>query len=232
MHAGKRKAPSIKVGEYERQVLALMGYLEAYDGARTQETRDGVLTRAWRQLWATPQWFVDGLAVLVQRAVTLDLCAEARTAKAAWFFGPGSDLMVHRPGQEPHQAVDAFDVGPWRTWLGPSEAAWCNPPFADAARWVEHLLTEADAGGFRCLMVGPGAVDRPWFAALARHDRAHMTLLEGERLRFEPPPGVEPSSPAGGAVVWAIGWAVPPLPPVLTLTEIRNAARRLAVRGE
>lgn len=229
MKKSTRKLPCVQVGDYERQVMALMGY--DWDTAKTEDQRASVLTRAWRQLWATPQWFVDGLSVLAQVSVTLDLCAEARTAKAPWWFGPGSPLIVHAPGEMPRPALDAFEAESWRGRLTAGEAAWCNPPFALATRWVERLLWEADLG-LHALMVTPASTDRPWFAALARHDRAHMTLIEGERLRFLPPPGVQASSPAGGVVVWTLGWSVPRLPPVLTLTEIRNAAQRLRQRGE
>lgn len=227
MHAGKRKAPCIKVGDYERSILDLLGFLVAYDAAKNEEARGKVLTRAWRQLWATPQWFVDGLAELAGVSFDLDLCAEAATAKAPLWFGPGSPVMIHGPGEEIRPAVDAFEAMPWRYYLGGSHtAAWFNPPFLQMQRWVNGILGETCGRMWRAIGVSPSSTDRPWFGQLLRHHRTHMTTVEGERLRFEPPPGVKPSSPGGGVVVWSVGFDASPFGAVLTLAEVREAADR------
>ena len=76
-----------------------------------------------RQKWTTPDWLVREAEQLVGRVVELDACAEATSAKAWRWYGPGSDL-----------GEDGL-AGEWDASL-----TWVNPPYSNIAPWVTKAL--------------------------------------------------------------------------------------------
>lgn len=174
----------IHVGHYQRQILRTLGMLPAYDAAEDDDERAKLMEIAQRQLWATPQWFVDGLCATLGLYIGLDVCAEASTAKCFRWLGPGS------------MTPDALVVD-WHEYLDNDDVAFCNPPFRFAQPFVEKILRDR----VPTILITPGNVGAEWFGLL--HEAAvEMLPIVGPRLAFEPPPGIKASSPGGGTLVW------------------------------
>ena len=64
--------------EYQYQILDVLGLREAFDKIDPErvDARASVWNKAQRQLWATPQSFVGGVAAIADLKITVDLCAE------------------------------------------------------------------------------------------------------------------------------------------------------------
>ena len=194
----------IEVDEYVLGILKLLGLYGKY---LASDDPHKVLRAAWRQLWATPREFVQGLAVLGDFNFTLDLCAEAHTAKCSRYLGPGSDI-----------AEDAFDVV-WGTLLQGGHG-WCNMPFNSIPRWVEGMMATGQH-----VMIAPDRTDQEWWHTLKRSSNCHETFVRG-RPKFIPPAGVKDSGPAGGVAVWVIGHHERRLDECLDLAEILRVGRQ------
>ena len=65
----------------------------------------------------------------------------------------------------------------------------------------------------------PAATEQAWFGELLTHERAHLHVLQG-RLAFEPPSGVQVSSPRGAVVLWSLNVDKPLLPQHLVVQEV------------
>lgn len=143
--------------------------------------------------WSTPSALTRGLVALTGVELGLDVCAEAWSAKAPVWWGPGS------PHGEDGLAQD------WRFWF--DAARWCNPPYATIDPWVARAiaLEAAPAPGY---LLVPARTDRRWWHALdaaAERGRAWVTWIGG-RIEFSPPPGVVAKNRApGGVVLWQVG---------------------------
>jgi hypothetical protein len=146
--------------------------------------------------WATPWWFVRRVEALLQVAFTLDVCCHPRTAKAPRYF-------------------TAEDDGLLQLWEG---TVWCNPPFSKGgsewnghqgiAAWAMKARHEADAGRGRTCILAPADVRPDNVRALATRD-AYVSVAD--RVPFDPPPGIEPSTPAFGIALHLFGeWPNPP----------------------
>lgn len=173
--------------------------------------------RKARQFWATPWWVVRGVEELSGYRITLDVCAELSTAKAPVWFGPMS-----------MNGADGLTAG-WARFVGSGDAAWCNPPYNDLMSWVRRAITMAGFG-LRTFMLIPYRSDRPYVASLLDYHSAHLTNLWGDkvkdgRIAFEPPPGVEASTPMGGVVLWQVGGSRR-LPLTLRTSELKAAGER------
>jgi phage N-6-adenine-methyltransferase len=145
-----------------------------------------------RQTWATPWHLIDALNRVARRGRTIDLdvCAEAWSAKAPRWYGPGSTL-----------AQDGLHAD----WSAHGTTAWCNPPYALIDPWISKALEQADRGVVVRLLVPP-RTDRSWYHLLVEHldDWAHRTVLE-RRVAFTPPDGVRASSAPGPVELWTVG---------------------------
>jgi phage N-6-adenine-methyltransferase len=179
---------------YTLLVMRLLGLLDKYEAAKDDDERTKVLNMAWRQLWATPREFVQGLAILGNFNFTLDLCAEAHTAKCSRYLGPGSDI-----------AEDAFSVD-WGDLLNGGHG-WCNMPFANVSGWVDGMV--GATGEY--VMIAPDRTDQAWWHLLKHSSFCHETFVRG-RPKFIPPAGVKSSGPAGGVAIWVIGHSKRRLP--------------------
>ena len=148
--------------------------------------------RTSRQTWATPRVLVEAIDALASppAPVDLDVCAEAWSAKATRYLGPGSTL-----------GLDGL-AAPWSEHS--LSAAWCNPPFNAIAPWVEKAILELGRG-VRVRLLVPPRTDCGWYHRLVEGEGewAHRSVL-GRRVAFEPPEGVVASSPPGPVELWTL----------------------------
>ncbi len=140
-----------------------------------------------RQKWTTPWWLVQEAELLVGRNVRLDACAEAASAKALRWYGPGSEL-----------GEDGLS-GEWDTSL-----TWCNPPYADIGPWVAKALAHTGRNPeAKVLLLVPPRTDQEWWHYLMESGARMMSIRP--RVCFEEPDGVKASSPSFPVVLWEIG---------------------------
>lgn len=204
-------AKRIRPRRVSKGMLRLLELDDAWAAAKDAKARSKVEDTAQRQLWGTPADFVRGLEVLSGRTVTLDVCAEARTAKAKRYFGPKSPLGLE----------DALRAPSWAPYTAPDDFGHWNPDWRRKPVWVDKVMQE----GLPSWGIVPGATDQLWFGDLSAVACAHLTVLTG-RLAFLPPPGVTESAPRTGVVVWAVNVSKPILPPTLRTEEVREIGRR------
>ena len=175
--------------------------------------------------WATPPAFVVGLGLISRLpgceafpgfVPDLDVCAEAWSAKAPRWYGPGG------------ARENAFE-GPW----DPDLEKWNNPPFSLIDPWTDEGLVTAERGGRGCtLHLVPARVDRPWYHRLdeaAERGIAWRTLVEG-RVEFVPPAGVKGGNVGGGIELWQTGGRSRRLPRRLVREQVEELGR-LQLRG-
>jgi hypothetical protein len=152
--------------------------------------------------WATPRPFAAAaLEALRLPAIALDLAAEASTALAPRWYGPGGER------------ADALDG---RVWDAPGGTRWCNPPYSRQCRtcpdgvwrrkgerpgcaalghasttidqWVEELCehgNDREAQVSPIVALVPANTDTGWWAA-AMASAAEVWFVTG-RLRFLAP---------------------------------------------
>ena len=190
---------------YNRSLLHLLGLLGAWEKAPDDKARAEVWNKAQRQLWATPQAFVNGLSFLSGTPVMLDVCAEEDTAKAPKWFGVSSEH-----GEDGLHALKQA-----RRLVLPGGALWCNPPFIHKGNWADALSDGED----RAFLNVPPSTDQHWFGDLHQNGRAWLSVIQG-RMPYIPPEGVKSGSPNGPTVVWAINFDYRPLPPVLNWRDV------------
>lgn len=120
-----------------------------------------------KQDYETPEDFLDAVKCLLGiQQFSIDLAASAENAKADRFYGVAENALVC----------------PWTPFCSFTDQwAWCNPPFAQIAPWVEKASHEADAGG-QIAMLLPAAVGANWYRDWV-HKRAQVLALNG-RLTF------------------------------------------------
>lgn len=151
-----------------------------------------------RQKWSTPWWLVREAEHLVGKIVGLDACAEAASAKAPRWYGPGSVL-----------GEDGL-AGEWDASL-----TWVNPPYSSIGPWVAkalaHTYGHLDA---KVLLLVPPRTEQEWWHDLVESGARMMSIRP--RVCFEEPDGVKASSPSFPVVLWEIGGTQKRLP--LTLS--------------
>lgn len=155
-----------------------------------------------RDCWRTPQWLVDRLDA--RWGFGLDAAATADSAITT----PSRGRLFHLG---PDVALDALDLRThggvglhWR-WCEASVAApvFCNPPYSQTGggltAWVDAFIREGQQVPVVAIL--PDTPSCRWWRK-AFETAAEVTLFDS-RVRFDPPEGVKPSSPAGGVVVFA-----------------------------
>ncbi len=85
--------------------------------------------------------------------------------------------------------------------LGGSGLVFCNPPWSDAAAWVDKAIEEWMVNGVRTCMLLPASTDTEWFQILFRS--AAVILLRG-RVAYETADN-QPSRPDRGSIVAVVG---------------------------
>jgi ParB-like chromosome segregation protein Spo0J len=121
-----------------------------------------------RSRWVTPAWLAAAVAERIGRdGWDLDLCAEAETAKAPTWWGPGSPwgscgLAAELPG-------DFVTTSGLPPRLAP--AAWCNPPWDRAAEWLDRVVALHRVIPWATFCV-PSRTEQPWWHELEAAERA------------------------------------------------------------
>jgi phage N-6-adenine-methyltransferase len=143
-----------------------------------------------RDTWATPQWLVDRL----RARWGFDLDAAA-TRRSRIIDGSGEWIGPDHPDVDRRDALTAEWCHMW--------AAFVNPPFSKScgglSRWVEAFIRESKRAPVVAVL--PDTPSCKWFRR-AWDTAAEVTLFDG-RVAFDPPVGVQSSSPRGGVVVFA-----------------------------
>lgn len=217
--------------KYQYQILDLLDLRFAWDrklaefeaGKAEAHELAKIWDKAQRQLWATPQSFVDGLAAIADLQITVDLCAEAHTAKAPIWFGPGSPICEDSIGRF-DDGLGGYGYRFWHHLVEVEDVLFCNPDFLRKSLWTKGMRRDEAIRGF--LNVPPDT-DQGWFGDLHEDPRCHLTVLEG-RLRYEPPEGIKATSPNGGTVVWQVNFDAPVLPPRLDWREVCEIGKAVA----
>lgn len=117
--------------------------------------------------WMTPNALFDALHA--EFGFTLDAAADADTARCARWLGPGSEHP------------DALEVDAW----APGEAVWCNPPYLDTGRWLEHAAAQTAFGSTVVVLVF-ASTENLWFHEVALRRAAEVRFVKG-RLSFLDP---------------------------------------------
>jgi phage N-6-adenine-methyltransferase len=87
------------------------------------------------------------------------------------------------------------------SWSG--ERIFCNPPFSLKAEFAAKAARrEAEV----CVMILPATVEQRWFHEHAI-GKAQRLLIPRRRIKFDPPPSVEDSSPRFASLI--VAWYPP-----------------------
>lgn len=119
-----------------------------------------------KDLAQTPWWFIESAQSYFREQFSLDVCAQAATAKCDNYFSLES-------------GKDALEL-PW-CWFN-----WCNPPFSDITPWIEKAALEADLGN-QTVMIFPDTPETEYSRLAALH--ADTLIRMPFRLKFLRPDG-------------------------------------------
>lgn len=119
--------------------------------------------------WRTPDWLFRALDA--EFAFDCDAAADATNTKTKAFIDQISGYHLH---PDPPQGTRFF----------------CNPPFSDILPFVKRAL----AGSCLWVFILPVRTRTEWFEMLRLSPRVEFRWYR-RRIEFDPPPGVEPSSP-------------------------------------
>lgn len=130
-----------------------------------------------RDCWRTPRQLFDALNKRYRFEV--DAAADASNALLPSYYTRDCDTLG---------------------WLKTTLArAYVNPPYSDIAPWTEACYRRcAWLGAFSALLLPANRTQMSWWHDYAM--RGELWFFKG-RIAFEPPPGVEPSSPRGNSVL-------------------------------
>ncbi len=119
-----------------------------------------------RDLWRTPAALA---AYFVKKyALKIDVASSAENKVCDLYYDEKSNGLI-----------SAWD-----------ENAWCNPPYSNIIPWCEKAL----ASPHITVLLLPMRTASPWFRLLTGDPRVSWHAFKG-RVKFEPPRGVEESSP-------------------------------------
>lgn len=159
---------------------------------------DQVWGVATRDRWRTPRTLVEGVAKLLGGPFDLDAFAEESAHHAPRYLTAKDDALSC-------------------SW-GDFKRAWANPPFADVGERTKVAIVsccglKAEEGRLVALLLPFTASSNADGHADLADCLADCRIDIAERIRFEPPPGIMPSSPNQTPHrVWIFGHA-PHLPP-------------------
>lgn len=129
---------------------------------------------AQRDDWNTPLWLFNLLHRLYH--FTIDAAASDKSHLLTKYWTEREDGLS-------------------QSWKG--ERVFCNPPFSQKAAWAKKAAErEADVA----VLLLPATVDQKWFHRYVLGNGAEVIVPEG-RIKFEPPPGVNASSPRFATIV-------------------------------
>lgn len=105
---------------------------------------------------------------------TVDVCAEAHNTKCPRYFSPEIDGLK-------------------QDWSG--EVCWCNPPYDDAASWIEKASRASLLGAVVVMLIPARTDTRYWHDFVMKADE--IRLIKG-RVRFV---GADASAPFPSCIV-------------------------------
>lgn len=173
---------------------------------RLAATQSSARTGTGSDEWRTPPDLLDAL----QRRFGVWLAFDtACTPENRIHTAVPGNVGLNYDGLDYDWRPIADSIGEHNTGKRPI-ALWCNPPFSQAADWMEKCRYEAQERGARVFALVPVRSDTAWWNASV-HRPPHMPygasrvlLLKG-RLQFKPPIGAEnpkgASSPFPSCVV-------------------------------
>ena len=128
--------------------------------------------------WRTPRVLFEQLDA--EFGFTIDVAADTESAQCVRFYSYADDGLK-------------------QCWSG--EVVWCNPPFSEAALWIEKARREADNGATVVMLLPVRTGNRSWHEHIFGVCR-EIRFVKG-RLRFE---GAGDNAPFDVAiVVWGAG---------------------------
>lgn len=131
--------------------------------------------------WATPPEFMAALAE--EFAFTLDVCADARNAKAPkWLEGP----CVKLDGVPPGGYMNPCACGLCSYWY--DNICFLNPPYSDIRPWV-MAADEASGLGATVVALLPASHGNDWYALASGSCSEERRVRE--RIQFIHPQGCE-----------------------------------------
>lgn len=125
-----------------------------------------------RYQWGTPKTLFDALHA--EYGFTLDVCAQTFNAKLPEYIHPDENGLDPEWWQE--------------------QRVWCNPPFCEPAKWLHTAMVAIR--DYQCplaVFLLPANTDTQWFHNYCV-PYGKVWFFKG-RVAFDPPPGVEASSP-------------------------------------
>lgn len=138
-----------------------------------------------RQEWRTPQHIFDLFDA--EFAFDVDVAASCDNHKCPVFIDEDSDALSPDACWFNNYTATEEDVFA-------SMSAYCNPPFNNMSPWIEkaHTETEGQAGSVAVILCNYDP-STAWFMR-ARALCYEIRVLAGQRVQFDPPPGIRQSS--------------------------------------
>jgi len=129
--------------------------------------------RSDNDLAMTPMWLIRQLESLTRLTISLDVCCSAETARAPTYFDEDFDALSQ-----------SWKTGPLASGLG---AAWMNPPFSKATKFVSYASEEARNGA---IVIGcvKDAPDVDWYQEFVERE-AIVIYKPTSRVNFLKPDG-------------------------------------------
>ena len=169
--------------------------------ARRRDAKSANADHSPRNRARTPEAVVRHLVqrFLGGHSFDLDAAAEPESAKAAAFFGPGSELAEDAHRVHWGLVGETWVEDPQR--IGEPARVYLNPPFRNIGRWVAKAEHEVEEGRAEVVvMIVPVSMSAAWWHAARRSPFIQVHELVG-RIAFEAPPGIEYSSPRGDVAI-------------------------------
>jgi len=137
-----------------------------------------------RDCWRTPRHIVDAALALagVGYDETLDVACTIYdcATREGLYYDHGHDALA----------------GPW-----PKRPVWCNPPYSRIGPWAEQWHAHAQTGHRGILLIPLGAVTADYWRRWIDTAPGLAVHVPDRRVAFDPPIGIEPSTPNGGVVL-------------------------------
>lgn len=133
-----------------------------------------------RDCWATPMRTYSHICEHWGVYPTIDVAANAKNSKCSSFISEYDNALT----------MDWIALSDSRLW---SPVFWMNPPYSKPSlqQFIDKAIKEALEGAV-VLFLLPARTDRAWY-----HEKIKQfqhEFVKG-RISFEPPPGIEPSTP-------------------------------------
>lgn len=123
----------------------------------------------FKDLWATPQWAVDGLfewfisnGFIPKGLDKLDVCASEKNAKCPYYIDAEMDTL--------------------KTEWGDNQLCWLNPPYSNVKPFLEKAVAETHNGNYTVALLKADCSTK-WFKYAVENATAVMYITSG-RIGF------------------------------------------------